>query len=513
MEKSNFQTMLAMGSLLLALLCTYQQFLPGQSNLGARAENITIDTQAPSHPFPHYWEQMFGSGRASLSLRESYRHDLKAVKAVTEFRYVRFHGIFDRDVGVYNENKQGQAEYNFTYVDQIYDGLLASGIRPFVELSFMPQALASTSQQQEFFYHPYITPPKDWNRWGDLIGSFAQHLVARYGIDEVSQWYFEVWNEPNIGFWAGEPKQAKYFHLYDVAARSLKSVSVRIRVGGPATAQAAWVSAFVAHCAKEKVPVDFVSTHVYGDDTAENVFGTSQKITRRDMVAMAVKKVHDEVASSPMPYLPIIFSEYNATYMNIRDITDSAFMGPWLAETISRCDGLVHLLSYWAFSDVFEEQGVAKTPFYGGYGLVATGHISKAAYNDFALLHRLGTERLSEKPGPLIVTRRGDGTLAVALWNYAPPGHGGVARVYDLSFEGLRGAHHAIVWTVDQHHGSPLAAWEAMGGPQFPAPSQQQILRQAGQLFPPIIESMAADHPSLSITLEPHGLSLIEITQ
>jgi xylan 1,4-beta-xylosidase len=513
MKKFHFQSTLTIGFALLALLCACQQILPGQSNLVPHAEDITIDTLAPAHPFPHYWEQMFGSGHAGLSLRQSYRRDLKAVKRVTGFQYLRFHGIFDRDVGLYNENRKGQPEYNFTNVDQIYDGLLANGTRPFVELSFMPQALASTSRQQEFFYHPYIAPPKDWNRWGDLIRAFAQHLVARYGIDEVSQWYFEVWNEPNIGFWAGEPKQPTYFHLYDVAARALKSVSPRIRVGGPATAQAAWVSAFITHSAEEKVPVDFVSTHVYGDDTAEDIFGTHQKIARRDMVSLAVKKVHEEVKSSPFPNLPIIFSEYNATYMNIPDITDSAFMGPWLAQTISRCDGLVQWLSYWAFSDVFEEQGVAKTPFYGGYGLVATGHIPKAAYNDFALLHRLGTERLTETSGQVIVTRRIDGTLAIALWNYAPPGNGGTARTYKLLFKGLSGAHHAVIWTVDRNHGSPLATWKAMDKPNFPSRAQQQILRQAAQLPPPTVELLPPDNSTLSLTLEPPALSLIEITQ
>ena len=485
----------------------------GQTNTASHPKTIVIETQAPAHAFPHYWERMFGSGRAILALRQSYRRDLKAVKSVTDFQYVRFHDVFDSDVGSYSENKQGKPEYNFTYVDQIYDGLLANGIRPFVELSFMPQALASTPERQPFFYHPYIAPPKDWDQWGDLIRKFARHLVERYGIDEVSGWYFEVWNEPNIGFWAGNPKQTTYFHLYDVAAHALKSVSPRLRVGGPATAQAAWVKAFIKHCADGHVPVDFVSTHVYGDDTTEDVFGTHQKIARRDMVVMAVKKVHEEVKSSPLPNLPIIFSEYNATYMNIPDITDSAFMGPWLAETIGRCDGLVHLLSYWAFSDVFEEQGVAKTPFYGGYGLVAIGHIPKASYNDFALLHRLGSERLAEENGPVIVTRRDDGTLAIALWNYAPPGNGGSSRTYKLSFKGFTGTHRAIIWTVDKHHGSPLTTWEAMGKPNFPTPAQQQILRQAAQLPPPEIEALAADSPTVTLTLQPHALSLIEIAQ
>jgi xylan 1,4-beta-xylosidase len=514
MKTFHFRTLLAAFVLFLALTGIARvRALFGQAGPTAQSETIVINTRAPAHPFPHYWEKMFGSGHAILALRQSYRRDLKTVKRVTDFQYVRFHGIFDRDVGLYTENKQGQPEYNFTNVDQIYDGLLANGIRPFVELSFMPQTLASTPEQQGFFYHPYVAPPKDWNRWGNLIRTFAQHLIARYGIDEVSQWYFEVWNEPNIDFWAGKPKQATYFHLYDVAARALKSVSPRLRVGGPATAQAAWVGVFIKHCTDNNVPLDFVSTHVYGNDTAEDVFGTHQQISRRDMVVMAVKKVHEEVASSTMPNLPIIFSEYNASYSNIRNVIDSSFMGPWLAETISRCDGLVHLLAYWAFSDVFEEQGVAKTPFYGGFGLVATGHIPKAVYNDFALLHHLGRERLAQENGPVIVTRRSDGTLAIALWNYATPGDGGSIRTFRLSFKGLGGAHRAIFWTVDRNHGSPLATWEAVGQPGFPSKAQQQILHQAAQLPAPAIESLAGENPSLTLTLEPHALTLIEIAK
>lgn len=499
----------------LLLITVALAFIPGilfgRDHPAPSRETIVIDTRAPVHPFPHYWEQMFGSGRATLSLRSSYRKDLRAVKRVTDFRYVRFHGIFDDDVGIYSDNAQGQPVYNFSYVDQIYDGLLENGIRPFVELSFMPKVLASTSERQAFFYHPYISPPKDWNLWGDLVRHFAEHLIARYGIDEVSQWYFEVWNEPNISFWSGEPKQETYFHLYDVTARALKSVSPRLRVGGPATAQAAWISAFVEHCAKDHVPVDFVSTHVYGDDSAENVFGTHQHISRRDMVVLAVKKVYDEVKASPMPGLPVIFSEYNASYMNLGDVTDSPFMGPWLAETISRCDGLVKMLSYWDFSDVFEEQGVVKSPFYGGYGLIAAGHIPKASYNDFALLHRLGGERIAVKVGPVIATRRADGALAIALWNYAPPGPGGETKAYTLRLAGLAGSHRAVIWKVDRRHGSPQSTWVEMGKPDFPSQAQQQILREAGQMTPPVIEPVSGDQVSLALL--PHALALIEIVK
>jgi xylan 1,4-beta-xylosidase len=498
--------------LLPALCLGGPAFLCGQtSSPGIEGETITIDAQAPSRPFPHGWERMFGSGRAILSLRQSYRDDLRAVKQATDFEYIRFHGILNDDVGLYSTDPGGNPVYNFSYVDQIYDGLLVNGIRPFVEISFMPKALASTSEQHVFWYHPYVAPPKDWNLWKNLIGSFARHLVARYGIDEVSQWYFEVWNEPNIDFWAGEPKQETYLTLYDTTARALKGVSSRLRVGGPATAQAAWVSEFIRYCVGKDVPVDFVSAHVYGNDKAEDVFGSHEQISRLEMVIRAVKKVHDEVQGSPRPGLPIIFSEFNASYMNEADVTDSAFMGPWLAYTISHSDGLVDMLAYWAFSDVFEEQGVVKSPFYGGFGLMAEGNIPKASYNVFALLHRLGTERIAVDSDSVLATKRQDGALVIALWNYAPPEESGPSKKVSLALKGLGGMRHATVSRVDDHHGSALAAWEAMGKPQFPSREQQELLREAGRLPAPEIRQLPSGDPAaLSLTLPPHGLVVVE---
>jgi Glycosyl hydrolases family 39 len=191
-------------------------------------ETIQIDLTAPAHPFPHFWEQMFGSGRAVLSLRDNYRRDLREVKQATGFQFIRFHAIFHDEVGLYDEDASGKPIYNFSYVDQIYDGLLQNGVRPFVELSFMPRKLAAQPIEQAFWYRPIVAPPKDWNRWGEMITQFTQHLVARYGIDEVAQWYFEVWNEPNLDFWAGDPREATYYQLYDTAARAIKAVNPRL---------------------------------------------------------------------------------------------------------------------------------------------------------------------------------------------------------------------------------------------------------------------------------------------
>ena len=307
--------------------------------------------------------------------------------------------------------------YNFSYVDQIYDGLLENGVRPFVELSFMPTKMAADPKlHQPFWYQPVVSPPKDYALWDAMIRALAQHAVDRYGLDEVATWKFEVWNEPNLDFWGGSPKQATYFELYDHTARALKSVSPRLQVGGPSTAQAAWVAPFLQHAKAAGVPVDFVSTHVYANDTADNVLGTHEQIDRDKMVWRAVEKVHGEITQSAYPKVPLIFSEYNASYANEPDVTDSAFIGPWLANTIRLCDGLTDSMDYWAFSDVFEEQGVVRSPFYGGFGLIAADHIEKPALHVFHALHQLGDRRIAVKSESALATGDGRGHLAVAVW-------------------------------------------------------------------------------------------------
>ena len=484
-------------SLATLMLCGFATTRPA----AAQTVAVTVDAHAAATPFPHFWEQMFGSGRAILALRRSYRDDLKTVHAETGFTYVRFHGIFHDEVGFFSLDQAGKPVYNFSYIDQIYDGLLDAGVKPFVELSFMPKALASDpAALHAFWYKMNVSPPKDYNLWDDMIRQFTQHLVERYGIEEVAQWYFEVWNEPNIDFWVGTPKQPTYFELYDHTARAIKAVSPRLRVGGPSTAQAAWAEDFLAHCKHENVPVDFISSHVYGNDLAKDVFGTDEQIPRDKMVCRAVRKVHDQIAASPFPELPLIFSEYNASYANEPNVTDSTFMGPWMASTIAQCDGLTRFMSYWSFSDVFEEQGVIKTPFYGGFGLLAEDHIRKPAMNVFAALHRLGDRRLAVSSDSALVTRRGDGALVVALWDYAapdgvnaavpanvraaytpPPVNPGPPKHFELTLAGMPKNAKVTMLRVDEQHGNVITAFDRMGRPAAPSREQIRQLQAAGQ--------------------------------
>ena len=496
-------------------------------------EHLVIDAKAASTPFPHFWEQTFGSGRAILSLRESYRNDLRTVKQATDFQSIRFHGILMDEVGLYDPDRKTQnpglaaqaandaSIYNFSYIDQIYDGLLQNHVRPFVELSFMPSKLAADpSITQSFFYKPHVSPPKDYKQWDDMMKALAQHLVQRYGIAEVSTWKFEVWNEPNLDFWGGRPNQPTYFTLYDHTARALKSVSPRIQVGGPSTAQAAWVTPFLAHVKADNVPVDFVSTHVYANDTAPDVLGTQEQLPRDQMVFRAVEKVHKEIQASAYPTIPLIFSEYNASYSNEPNVTDSTFIGPWLANNIRQCDGLTESMAYWDFSDVFEEQGVVRTPFYGGFGLLAADSIPKPALNVFRSLHKLGTRRL---PRPIGLRPRHPhpprGTLALALWDYAPPvgtgdkytmptGPAGPSKTFDLDFTSAPPSADVEIFRVDEDHGNVLNAFDAMGRPSGDL-TQAQIatLRTAGEMSPP--EQAHLTQGKLQITVPAHGLAVL----
>ncbi len=471
-------------------------------------ELVQIDAKEKTTPFAHFWEEMFGSGRAILSLRESYRNDLRAVKQVTDFRYVRFHAILQDETGIYNEDEHGNPVYNFAYVDQIYDGLLKNGVRPAVEISFMPKKLAfNPDALHPFWYKQNVSPPKSWEKWDGLITAFARHLVERYGESEVAQWYFEVWNEPNIDFWNGIPREKSYFELYDHTTRDLKQVSARLRVGGPATAAAAWVDDFLKHASDERIPVDFVSSHAYADDTVENLFGTSEIIPMDDRVCRAIGKVKKQIQSSAFPKLPLLWTEWNVPGM--KGVRDTSYVGPALANTIRECDGMVDMMSFWTFSDVFEEDGPIRDTFEGHFGLRAKGGINKPSYYDFALLHRLGNQRIANPSMNALVTKREDGTLAIAVWNLVDPDQSGGSKKIGLTIDGVAKNARVYVSRVDDRHGNTLAAYQAIGSPRYPTEEQVERMNQMTAL--PASEAERLNANGLELTLEPNALALVEV--
>jgi xylan 1,4-beta-xylosidase len=372
----------------------------------------------------------------------------------------------------------------------------------------MPKKLAANPDAlHAFWYKQNVSPPEDWDGWDDLMTHFARHLVERYGIDEVAQWYFEVWNEPNIDFWGGVPREKTYFELYDHTARALKAVNPRLRVGGPATAAAAWVDDFLKHASKEHVPVDFVSTHGYADDTVEDLFGTNEIIPMDDRVCRAAAKVKKQIQASSLPNLPLLWTEWNVPgMMNARD---TIYVGPALANTVRECDGLVYMMSFWTFSDVFEENGPIPKPFLGNFGLRAKGGINKPSFYAFSLLHKLGNQRIPNSSPNVIVTRASTGSLAIAAWNLVDPDQSGAPRTIQFRFTGLAPSARITMQAVDDDHGNVLKEYARMGAPVDPTPAQVEDLNRATTL--PVPEQLQVKDGAVELSLGRNALVLLKV--
>jgi hypothetical protein len=260
-----------------------------QTGTEIKTQTVQIWADNEFRKLPHAWEECVGSDRAIVATRAQWLSDLELVKKTAGVKSVRFHGLFNDEMGVWSAGSQP----NFLYVDTVFDAMLERGIKPFVELSFMPAHLAS-GNKTIFWYRGNTTPPSKMSQWGELVGALGKHCVDRYGINEVASWNFEVWNEPNIGFWSGT--KAEYLELYRQSAMALKGIDKRLRVGGPSTAQAAWVGDLLGFCADQQVPIDFASSHIYPDDPQKIVFGEGVHYPFEDVIPKALEKMQREIA-------------------------------------------------------------------------------------------------------------------------------------------------------------------------------------------------------------------------
>ena len=473
---------------------------------------VTIHTGSTAGALPHFWEECVGSDRAVVGLREQWLSDLSTVRKATGIKSVRFHGLFNDEMGVCPSNVK---QLNFLYIDSVFDAMLERGVKPFVELSFMPAGLAS-GKSTAFWYRGNTSPPKELAEWRELVRALAQHCVDRYGAAEVRSWKFEVWNEPNLRyFWAGTKEQ--YFELYRQSAEAVKSVDPALAVGGPSTAQAGWAGDLLDYCAARQVPIDFVSTHIYPDDPQKNVFGDDRAYSYEEVIPKALTMVRQQIKASKYPNLPLYITEWASQ--------NPAF----IAHTIKSCAGLAEVMSYWTFDNVFEELGVPRGFFNGAFGLLGTRGVPRPSFNTFVLLHKLGTELLACDDAPLLPTRRDDGSLAILAWNLIPRKKGqrtsmgdplsqtedkyssdGAPITLNLKLQGASKRRRALLTRVDDDHGSATAAYRGMGSPAYPTTKQIADLKRAAEL--PRAEALSiGPHGEFRLTLPANGVALIEI--
>ncbi len=381
---------------------------------------IVADLEKRGAPVDNFFDLSVGSDYPGTLIRADSQSQLKLVVDELGFRYLRFHAIFHDVLGTVRV-ENGETTYDWTKVDQLYDELLAMHIRPFVELGFTPNALA-TSTNSIFYWKGNTSHPNPAG-WHDLVSAFIHHLEGRYGQNEVRSWFFEVWNEPNLsGFWEGADQQA-YFALYDLTSNTIKSIDPALRVGGPATAGAGWVPEFLAHVKQSGSAVDFVSTHTYGVDGGflDEAGNSDTKLSpSSDAIVGDVRRVRQQVTASAFPNLPVYFTEWSTSYTPRDAVHDSYVSAPYILSKLKACTGLVQGMSYWTYSDLFEEPGPPTAAFQGGFGLLNRDGIRKPAFFAYKYLHALqGNAVPSDDPQAILSASGAD--FEALVWDFEQP--------------------------------------------------------------------------------------------
>ncbi|MCG6568523.1 beta-xylosidase [Tessaracoccus sp. ZS01] len=424
----------------------------------APAATVLIDGQTPHvRTLRHIWNECVGAGRANEALRVDWQAHFREAVEVLGARYVRFHGVFHDDMFVYRASNGGgfgpptplaKPVYTFAYVDKVFDAILDTGARPFVELGFMPRELA-TQTETLFWWKAHCSPPKDMSAWVELVTTTVNHWIERYGIDEVRTWPFEVWNEPNLvpHFWTGT--KTEYFQLYEATVRAIKGIDARLKVGGPsssvfvpdarydgeyhdksveaATAQApdpdvlpwkpVWINELIEYCAERGLPIDFISTHLYPTDYAFDTQGVGRSISRnRDATRDDLFMLRDLIAASPYPEAEVHITEWSTSPSSRDFMHDTLFAATYITRAFLQSHELAESISYWTFTDVFEEGGGGIGPFHGGFGFVNEQGIHKPTFHAMRMLNRLGSELLLQTEHGVITQT--DGGVAAVFFNY-----------------------------------------------------------------------------------------------
>lgn len=462
--------------------------------------------------FRNHTRMCVGTGRVDLGLHAEYQQQLQAVQEACHFRYIRGHGLFSDQMGIYQERRcpdgTTKVEYCFTYLDRVMDAYRACGIRPFLELGFMPEKLASSGQKL-FYWQACTVPPKDMKAWCDLVKATLAHLAQRYGKEEAESWPCEIWNEPNLGgFWEHADKQ-KYLELYRATALAVKEVLPGMQVGGPAicggVGSQQWIDDFLAFCRDEAVPVDFITRHAYMAETPENrgryVYHRMRTV---DSLIDEMRESREIIDRYPeYRGIPLYITEFNTSYSPRCLLHDTNENAAYCAALLARLGDVSDGYSYWTFGDVFEESGIAPTPFHGGFGMMADGLIPKPTLWAFSFFAGLRGEAVY-RDDSVVLMKRPEGGYEAVVWNLC----GEKKETLDIRLSlPMEGKAAVLVDRVDGETCNPLKAWRAMGHPAHLTQEQLQFLRAAGQPRQEAAPAETADgRADLSLTLRPNAV-------
>jgi xylan 1,4-beta-xylosidase len=392
------------------------------SSASAQTRTVHADVSKVTGPHSTVPLRVVGAGRAEEGLRADWQEQLATVQRDIGFQYLRMHGLLNDEMGVYTEDKQGNPQFNFQYIDALYDALLKLHIRPFVELTFMPSKLASGTSTI-FWWKGNTSPPKDPAKWAALIRALIDHWKQRYGEAEITQWYYEVWNEPDIrGFWPYSLDE--YFKLYKTTAEAVKAECPTCRVGGPASAVPYKAEdEFEKWVAANHEPVDFIAVHAYGVKQGFlDADGTAGTILDPDLdsVSGRMQQSRELIKASALPNLELHFTEWSSSYTPTDYMHDQYHQASFILDKVRRATPFVDSMSYWTFTDIFEENGPRFTPFHGGFGMINLEGIKKPSFYAFKFLSQLGTEDVETDDKQSWITKSPNGAIQALVWDYSP---------------------------------------------------------------------------------------------
>lgn len=522
----------------------------------AAQQNTTIDANSNGEQFEHFWSRCVGAGRANEGLRAGWLEQLEKVQQECGFQYCRFHGLFHDDMFVVLDER-GKLVYNWQYIDDLFDRMLDLKVRPFVELAFFPKQFAAENSKTVFWWKANVTPGENYaSQWYDLVKAFTQHLVDRYGIDEVLTWYFEVWNEPNLYPAFLDGTKSQYFELYKQSALAVKSVDERLKIGGPATSNfvpdtrfdgeiedreasnevftiddinklkwhGVWIEDFLKYCERENLPVDFVSCHPYPTDYAFNPeTGKGRGLTRFvGSTKLDIEWLNKTVKNSAFPNAELHLTEWSTSPSSRDAMHDLLPAAAYIVKTNLDCIGLTNSLSYWTFTDIFEEKGGASSIFHGGFGMINFQGLVKPSYHAYRMLNQLGDEKLYKDDYLFVSRHSGNGKVAALAYNYpqeyekaVPSGRNkleeGTSKALNLTLTNLKPGTQFKIEILDKDHGNIHNYWEAMGKPEPPTREQVKVMKEFAESLKTELVTVGNDGTlAISKTLSPWAVALIQ---
>jgi len=497
----------------------------------------TVSATAELPPLKHPWNKCITVGRGYELLRADLREHLLVLQKEFGYQHIRFHATFHDDVAVVHRGADNSLVYRWNQLDKIYDFLVEAGLDPILEINPMPAALAS-GDQTICWYKGNVTPPQSYAQWEHFLRAFVVHFAERYGIARLRQWYFEVWNEPNLRniFWSGA--QQEYFQLYASCAKVLKELDKDLRVGGPAGAGDGWNLDLARYCRDNQAPLDFISYHVYP------VFETECKESRAANISTALpagmnmveamKTAKRNLAAEGFGDLPIFITEWNSQCQDqekrIRwsgnESVSTLFAGAAVCHFATASDAEADMFGWWVASDVFEEGGPQVEPYGRGfqyYGLLTVDGVPKSSCHAFRFLNRMRGPRydmaVENQRSPLqnlLVTDERVLTRCL-IWNCVFPFEDQRAweGTLELPAPALRASDsqiRVVIQKVAKAQGSAYEFWQAMGSPANLTRAEQEVIAARAQpacsaaMFP--VESGKIQLP---FNLLPNEFAFIEI--